>query len=112
MGVQDAVNEFLKEFVRMCTQITSHEVERAKNQLKTHLLLQLDGTTPACEEIGRHMLVYNRRIPITELLHRIDVIFKYFFKVLMHCFFARRCNDLYLNYTLCIKIYVLDRNFS
>ena len=29
------------------------EVERAKNLLKTNLLLLLDGTTPICEDIGR-----------------------------------------------------------
>lgn len=59
----------------MCSQITENEVARAKNQLKTHLLLQLDGTTPICEEIGRQMLVYGRRVPINELLARIDVSF-------------------------------------
>ncbi|TPP66936.1 Cytochrome b-c1 complex subunit 1 mitochondrial [Fasciola gigantica] len=74
MGLGSAVGEFMKEFVRMCTQITPHEIERAKNQLKTHLLLQLDGTTPICEEIGRHMLVYGRRIPLAEMLDRINSI--------------------------------------
>ncbi|KAA3676349.1 mitochondrial-processing peptidase subunit beta [Paragonimus westermani] len=74
LGLADGVNAFMKEFVRMCTQITPHEVERAKNQLKTHLLLQLDGTTPVCEEIGRHILVYGRRIPLTEMLERIDLL--------------------------------------
>lgn len=73
LGLGSAVGEFMKEFVRMCTQITPHEIERAKNQLKTHLLLQLDGTTPICEEIGRHMLVYGRRIPLAEMLDRINV---------------------------------------
>ena len=37
----------------MCSAITDFEVERAKNLLKTNLLLQLDGTTPICEDIGR-----------------------------------------------------------
>ncbi|CAH8826139.1 unnamed protein product [Trichobilharzia szidati] len=74
MGLGESVLAFMKEFIRMCTQVTSHEIARAKNQLKTHLLLQLDGTTPICEEIGRHMLVYGRRIPVTELLARIDAL--------------------------------------
>ncbi|CAH8481267.1 unnamed protein product [Heterobilharzia americana] len=74
MGLGESVLEFMKEFVRICSQVKSHEIARAKNQLKTHLLLQLDGTTPTCEEIGRHMLVYGRRIPITELLARIDAL--------------------------------------
>ena len=33
--------------------LADFEVERAKNLLKTNLLLQLDGTTPICEDIGR-----------------------------------------------------------
>jgi len=39
--------------VRMCHQITDFEVERAKRYLKNNLLLQLDGTTAVCEDIGR-----------------------------------------------------------
>jgi processing peptidase subunit beta len=41
--------------------------------LKTSMLLQLDGTTPICEDIGRQMLCYNRRIPLHELESRIQV---------------------------------------
>jgi processing peptidase subunit beta len=37
------------------------KVDRAKNLLKTNMLLQLDGTTPICEDIGRQMLCYGRR---------------------------------------------------
>uniref|UniRef100_A0A5K3EN48 Mitochondrial-processing peptidase subunit beta n=1 Tax=Mesocestoides corti TaxID=53468 RepID=A0A5K3EN48_MESCO len=74
MGLDEAVGSFTKEMVRMSTQITDNEVSRAKNQLKTHLMLQLDGTTPICEDIGRQMLVYGRRVPISEMLTRIDAI--------------------------------------
>lgn len=59
--------------MRMCTSLTEFEVERAKNILRTNLLLQLDGTTPICEDIGRQMLCYNRRIPPHELDARIEV---------------------------------------
>ena len=31
------------------------------------------GSTPICEDIGRQMLCYNRRIPLHELEARIDV---------------------------------------
>jgi len=60
------------EWMRLCTIITEAEVERAKNLLKTNMLLQLDGTTPICEDIGRQLLCYNRRIPLHELEKRID----------------------------------------
>lgn len=66
-----------EEWKRLCTSVTEKEVERAKNVLKTNMLLQLDGTTAICEDIGRQMLCYNRRIPIHELEERISVSFKY-----------------------------------
>ncbi|CAH8457143.1 unnamed protein product [Schistosoma rodhaini] len=91
MGLGESVGEFLKEFVRMCTHVTQHEIDRAKNQLKTHLLLQLDGTTPICEEIGRHMLVYGRRIPITELLARIDALNAEHIKEICMKYFFDKC---------------------
>jgi len=63
-----------QEWKRMCTSITDFEVERAKNLLKTNMLLQLDGTTPICEDVGRQMLCYGRRIPQHELEARIDAV--------------------------------------
>lgn len=70
---QDFVFNLQSEWMRLCTNVTEFEVERAKNILRTNLLLQLDGTTPVCEDIGRQMLCYNRRIPLHELDARIEV---------------------------------------
>ena len=39
--------------MRLCTSVTEFEVTRAKNLLKTNMLLQLDGSTPITEDIGR-----------------------------------------------------------
>ncbi|KAK6626623.1 hypothetical protein RUM44_009099 [Polyplax serrata] len=64
----------IEEWKRLCTSVTTNEVERAKNLLKTNMLLQLDGTTPVCEDIGRQMLCYGRRIPLPELEARINMI--------------------------------------
>nr|CAD7448147.1 unnamed protein product [Timema bartmani]CAD7456270.1 unnamed protein product [Timema tahoe] len=62
------------EWMRLCTTVTEAEVARARNLLKTNMLLQLDGTTPVCEDIGRQMLCYNRRIPLHELEARIESV--------------------------------------
>lgn len=66
------------EWMRLCETVTDFEVERAKNMLRTNMLLQLDGTTPICEDIGRQILCYGRRIPFNELDARIAVSYHYY----------------------------------
>ena len=73
MNQDNMIYNITNEWMRICTAATEFEVERAKNILKTNMLLQLDGTTPVCEDIGRQMLCYGRRIPQAELEQRIDV---------------------------------------
>ncbi|GFR27749.1 mitochondrial-processing peptidase subunit beta [Trichonephila clavata] len=63
-----------EEWHRLCTSVTEEEVTRAKNLLMTNTLLLLDGSTPIFEDIGRQMLNYNRRIPISEMEARIEMI--------------------------------------
>ena len=58
----------------MCSVIGPADVHRAKNILKTNMSLQLDGSTPICEDIGRQMLCYGRRIPISEMEARINAV--------------------------------------
>lgn len=74
LQLDDFLLNVQQEWMKLCTSVTEGEVERAKNLLKTNMLLQLDGTTPVCEDIGRQMLCYNRRIPIHELDARIDAV--------------------------------------
>jgi len=64
----------LQEWKYLCQSVTDAEVEKAKNQLKTHMLLSLDGTTPIFEDIGRQILCYGRRIPWYELDARINAV--------------------------------------
>ena len=61
MHQEDVVFNIQNEWMRLATSVTDFEVNRAKNLLKTNMLLQLDGTTPVCEDIGRQMLCYGRR---------------------------------------------------
>jgi processing peptidase subunit beta len=58
----------------LATDAGDREVNRAKNLLRTNMLLMLDGSTPICEDIGRQMLCYGRRLPPNELDARIDAV--------------------------------------
>ncbi|XP_012694658.2 mitochondrial-processing peptidase subunit beta [Clupea harengus] len=72
--VEEMMHYTQQEWMFLCTAVSETEVDRAKNLLKTNMLLHLDGSTPICEDIGRQMLCYNRRIPLHELEARIDAI--------------------------------------
>jgi processing peptidase subunit beta len=62
------------ELVRLCHQAGDEEVARAKKQLKTALLGGLDGSTAICEDIGRQMLTYGRRMTPAEIVARVDAV--------------------------------------
>lgn len=53
MTMDDAVNALQDEWCRIATNCTDLEVTRAKNLLKTNMLIMLDDSTPICEDIGR-----------------------------------------------------------
>ncbi|XP_003385964.1 PREDICTED: mitochondrial-processing peptidase subunit beta-like [Amphimedon queenslandica] len=74
MTIDDLFFNLQNEWMRLCNSISDFEVERAKNTFKTNLFMYMDGSTPICEDIGRQMLTYGRRIPLPELDYRIEQI--------------------------------------
>jgi len=62
------------EWIRIAKEVKAGELQRSKNLLKTYMLAQLDGTTAVCEDIGRQMLTYGRRIPLPEIDARIEAV--------------------------------------
>ncbi|XP_001506033.2 cytochrome b-c1 complex subunit 1, mitochondrial [Ornithorhynchus anatinus] len=74
MNIDDTMFFAQGQWMRLCTSATESEVTRGKNTLRNALLAQLDGTTPVCEDIGRSLLTYGRRIPLSEWESRIAAV--------------------------------------
>lgn len=57
-------------------QVTTQELNRAKEQLKGSLLMALESTSARMSRIGKSELFYNRLIPIEEVVKEIDSVTK------------------------------------
>lgn len=64
----------LREWSRLCNNVTSAEVERAKAQLKASILLSLDGTTAVAEDIGRQIITTGRRLSAEDIERTVNQI--------------------------------------
>jgi len=68
------MHEVTYAMTALCYDVDEDRLTSAKNNLKMNMLSQLDGSTQICEEIGRQMLTYGRRMHPSELLSRIDAV--------------------------------------
>ncbi|XP_062009796.1 probable mitochondrial-processing peptidase subunit beta, mitochondrial [Rosa rugosa] len=73
-ALDDLAYAIMYEITKLVYRVSEADVIRARNQLKSSLLLHLDGTSPVAEDIGRQLLTYGRRIPLPELFARIDAV--------------------------------------
>ncbi|KAJ6371251.1 hypothetical protein OIU77_001702 [Salix suchowensis] len=65
---------FVSQSLRPCTKGFVEFNQLFRVNLKSSLLLHVDGTSPVAEDIGRQLLTYGRRIPFAELFARIDAV--------------------------------------
>lgn len=72
--LDDLVHFAIREWMRLCYNVSEAEVERAKAQLKASILLSLDGTTAVAEDIGRQLITTGRRASPGEIERKIDAI--------------------------------------
>jgi processing peptidase subunit alpha len=63
-----------EEMKKMAVSISAEELARAKNQLKTSLLMNLESRPVLFEDIGRQVLTYGARTPPEELVLQIEAV--------------------------------------
>ncbi|KAG6817929.1 hypothetical protein H0H87_012397 [Tephrocybe sp. NHM501043] len=56
------------------TPIPENELSRARNQLKSSLMMALESRSVEVEDLGRQVLVHGRRVPVTEMTDKIDFV--------------------------------------
>lgn len=71
-GTFASAQTVMYEMARLTEEVSAEELERAKQQLKAAMLMHMDGTTAVCEDIGRQMLAYGRRMTPAEIFARVD----------------------------------------
>jgi processing peptidase subunit beta len=91
--VESMMDTCFYEVTRLSYECSEDTLEQAKNILKTTLLAHLDTNDKVCEEVGRHMLQYNRHIHLSETFARIDAV---------------DCNAI----KACAKRFFYDRDFA
>ena len=72
--LDDATWNVLHELVRLCHDVTEEELKRAKVQLKASMLMQVDSNSAICEDIGRQMLTYNRRMTNEDMFNSVESV--------------------------------------
>lgn len=65
----------LDEIKKVCNEkVLQKELDRAKTQLKASMLMSLESSSSVAEILARQHLIYNRIIPIPEMIERIDKV--------------------------------------
>ncbi|KAJ3016182.1 Mitochondrial-processing peptidase subunit alpha [Thoreauomyces humboldtii] len=60
------------QLLRMTTEITETELSRAKNQLKSSLLMSLESKVVELEDVGRQVMIHGKRLGVQAMCERIE----------------------------------------
>lgn len=73
--VRELVEVICGELHRMAAEGPApDELQRAKRQLEASLLMSLESCGAVCEDMARQLLFFGRRLPLAELLARIEAV--------------------------------------
>uniref|UniRef100_A0A914MHB6 Mitochondrial processing peptidase beta subunit n=1 Tax=Meloidogyne incognita TaxID=6306 RepID=A0A914MHB6_MELIC len=73
-ALENLVRCICDEWRSLSGDINVDSLERAKSSLLTNCALILDGSTAVCEDIGRQILIYGKRLNVEELAEEINAV--------------------------------------
>jgi len=72
-SIPDIFGVFLEQLIKLAKEpVEDIELSRAKNMLKSNLLMQLESRLVLCEDIAKQFLTYNKRDSSAEIILKID----------------------------------------
>jgi predicted Zn-dependent peptidase len=72
--VAELVPALCEELVRAADGIGDEEVARARAQLRAGILMSLESTASRAEQLARQMLVFDRPLPVEEIITKIEAV--------------------------------------
>jgi predicted Zn-dependent peptidase len=72
--VGELVPVMCDELCKVAEDVTDDEVRRARAQLKAGMLMALESTMSRCEQLGQQMVIFDRPIPVPEMVEKIDAV--------------------------------------
>jgi predicted Zn-dependent peptidase len=64
----------MDQMERAASTITEAEVARAKAQMKATLMMALESSSARAEQMARHIMVYGRPLPLSEIVAKIEAV--------------------------------------
>ncbi|NVO15595.1 MAG: insulinase family protein [Rhodoplanes sp.] len=71
---EELMRVVVDEMEAAAEQLTEAEVNRAKAQMKTGLLMALESSGARAEQLARQMIIHGRVMPIDEIVARVDAV--------------------------------------
>ena len=62
------------EMRKVCDEVGTEEVDRARAQLKASLLMALESTSSRAEQLARQLMVFGRPIPVAEIIGKVEAV--------------------------------------
>ena len=71
-GLVELVRTLCDELIKSANSIEDKELDRARAQMRTGIVMSLESTTARCEQIAQQIASFGRILPIDELIDKVD----------------------------------------